>query len=291
MPKENDDLGLMYLCEQTTPDDMKISNLQVTDKGHIFFVQFDSGLHSFDVINRNERCYVKNNIEECINTDDKIQDLLKNNAWYGEQDHPLQITLNDKLNPKRLSTIFMPNRSHKILRPRFEGNMLYATIQTASGTAAGEGFAKEIIQGLVPCFSCRALATLKMINNKPTVIVRKLVTYDWVLYPSHKEATIVGAAKGVIKGIKTMTESAKDFVGKKSHAALIPLKEILEYCGTKDVNTQVIMESFDLDMDSLYGIDKSGKFALIHDENNTIYSRLDPRTVKEVHDFYSSFNL
>lgn len=290
-----DDMGFVYIAEQTTPEDMKISNLKVTDKSHVFFVEFDSGLHSFEVINRNERQYLRSNIEECIRTSEKIQSLLADNAWYGEMDHPMIMKEGDKLSPQRIQNVWMPNRSHKIMKPRFEGNMLNATIQTASGTEAGRGFANEIIQGLHPSFSCRALAALKLINGKPTVIVRKVITYDWVLYPSHKEAHISGPAQGIVKGIQTVTESViekgKGFIQKKSEDILLPLKEILESVGKKDVNTQIIMESFNLDTEDLIGIDPTRKYALIADENNVIYSRMDPDTVKEVHDFYSSFNL
>ena len=290
-----DDMGFIYIAEQTTPEDMKISNLKVTDKGHVFFVEFDSGLHSFEIINRNERQYLRSNIEECINSSEKIQSLLADNAWYGEMDHPMIMKDGEKLSPQRIQNVWMPNRSHKIMKPRFEGNMLYATIQTASGTEAGRGFANEIIQGLHPSFSCRALAALKLINGKPTVIVRKIITYDWVLYPSHKEAHINGTAHGVVKDIQAVTESAlekgKTFIKNKSEDILLPLKEILESVGRKDVNTQIIMESFNLDSDDLIGIDPTKKYALIADENNVIYSRMNPETVKEVHEFYNSFNL
>ena len=290
-----DDMGFVYVAEQTTPEDMKISNLKVTDKGHVFFVEFDSGLHSFEIINRNERQYLRSNIEECITSSEKIQSLLADNAWYGEMDHPMVKKAGEKLSPQRIQNVWMPNRSHKIMKPRFEGNMLFATIQTSSGTEAGRGFANEIIQGLHPSFSCRALAALKLINGKPTVIVRKIITYDWVLYPSHKEAHINGTAHGVVKDIQAVTESAlekgKTFIKNKSEDILLPLKEILESVGRKDVNTQIIMESFNLDSDDLIGIDPTKKYALIADENNVIYSRMNPETVKEVHEFYNSFNL
>lgn len=283
--------ALVYISEQTSPDESIVDNIKVTDNHGVFFVEFDSILHSFECINRNSRSYMSSNVEECFQTE-RIQSLLHDNAWYGEMDHPLQITENGKLTPQRLQTIFMPNRSHKIMRPVFKNNLLYAHIQTASGTEAGEGFAKEIIQGLIPAFSCRAIATLKFIKGKPVVVCRKVITYDWVLYPSHKEAHIVSAATGTEKRVKTktITESVKEKFKTFSQDIMIPVKELLENVGV-DANVNMVMESFDLSKDDIIGVDTTGTRAIITDNNNTIYANMSPKTIKEVSDFYSSFNL
>lgn len=283
--------ALVYISEQTSPDESIVDNIKVTDNHGSFFVEFDSILHSFDCINRNDRSYMSSNVEECFQTE-RIQSMLHDNAWYGEMDHPLQITENGKLTPQRLQTIFMPNRSHKIMRPKFKNNLLYAHIQTASGTEAGAGFAKEIIQGLIPAFSCRAIATLQFIKGKPVVVCRKIITYDWVLYPSHKEAHIIGDATGTEKQIKTktITESVKEKFKTFSQDIMIPVKELLENVGM-DTNVNMVMESFDLSKDDIIGVDATGTRAIITDNNNTIYANMSPKTIKEVRDFYSSFNL
>lgn len=282
--------ALVYISEQTSPKESELKNLNVVDKNGVFFVEFDSILHSFDVINRNHRCYQMANLEECLKTE-RILALLADNAWYGEMDHPLQITENGKLTPQRLQTIWMPNRSHKIMKPTFKSNLLYAHIQTASGTEAGAGFAKEIIQGLIPAFSCRAIAVLKYINGKPTVVVRKVITYDWVLYPSHKEAHATSPATGVLKAIETITESVTDRVKAFSEDIILPLKEILENVGEKDPSVNLIMESFDLSNDDIVGFDAKRQRAIITDGNNKMFVKMSPETVSEVQDFYNSFNL
>lgn len=288
MSKIDDSLGFMYIAEQTSPDDYDIKNIDVVNKNGVFFVRFESCLHSFDVINRNQRQYKGDNIWECIQSE-RIQSYLADNAWYGEQDHPTQVTTEGKLTPERIQAIWMPNRSHKILNPRIKSNLLVADIETASGTEAGVGFGKEIIQGLKPAFSCRAIAGLKLVDGKPTVIVRKIITYDWVLYPSHKEAHITSSPKGVIKKLGTITESVKDTIKRKSEDVLIPLKEILEYVSNKDVNTQMIMESFDLSQEDLIGFDSTYSHAAIQCDNNVIYTKISPQTAKEVKSFLASF--
>lgn len=281
--------ALMYISEQTTPDENIVTDVNVYDKHGVFFVEFDSILHSFDVINRNARAYISSNIEECLQTE-RIQSMLKDNAWYGEQDHPLQMTVNGKLTPERLKRIYMPNRSHKIMRPSFKNNMLYAHIQTASGTEAGEGFAKEIIQGLIPAFSCRAIAVLKYLNGVPTVMVRQVITYDWVLYPSHKEAHATSEAKGTVKKIQTVTESVKERFKTFSEDVMVPLKDLLGNVG-KDPSLQVVMESFDLTEDEIVGFTPRRDRAILQSGDNRIFVKVDPKTVNEVEDFYRSFNL
>lgn len=285
----NDYLGFVYIAEETNSADRVVKSLDVVEKGSIFFVSFDSVLHSFEIINRNTRQYLGDNIMECIEKSEKIQACLADNAWFGEQNHPTQVNVNDKLTPERLRDIWMPNRSHKIMRPRRKGNLLEAHIETSSGTDAGRGFACEIIQGLKPAFSCRAIAYMKMINGKPTVIVRQLITYDWVLYPSHKEAHAITTPVANMKKINTyMTESAIDMSAQED--VMIPLHEILGYISDKDMPANVVMESFNLGPESLVGLDSSRKHVMMRDGSNMLYINIDPNTKKEVDDFFASFN-
>ena len=281
-----EDLGYMYVAEQTADDVCKLGDVRVYDKGHVFFVDFDAVLQSFGVENRNHRYYLADNVWKAIQTP-KIQALLRDDAWFGEMNHPTQVNKNAPLTPERIQQPWMPNRSHKIMRPRIEGNLLYGHIQTASGTEAGRGFAQEIIQGMVPRFSCRSIATMKNINGKPTVLIKFLITYDWVLYPSHQEAGLVGHLKPVL-------ESGSVVVPEESTSpedCIVPLREILNLVGSKDVNVQVLMESFDLEMNDLVGIDKTHTHAIIRDRDNTIYANISPETKKRVDDFFSSFHI
>lgn len=293
-----DNLGFVYIAEQVSPDENTVTNLQYTDKAHTLYAEFDSILQSFDVINRNKRRYLAKNISDCLNTE-RILSMLRTNAWYGEQDHPTQETEAGKLTPERIKAIWMPNRSHKIMQPRVNGNLLHAKIQTASGTEAGRGMAMEIIQGLIPTFSCRAIATLQMIDGKPTVIVRLIITYDWVLFPSHKEAEMQGASTFVDKTAKMIQESTQTAYNnmqsalKKfkrfSESVYLPLEQVFENIGRSDVNTQVVLEAFDLGLDAIQGISPDLNHVIIRDDNNQLYTKISPQAKKEMRDFLSSF--
>ena len=51
----------------------------------------------------------------------------------------------------------------------------------------------------------------------------------------------------------------------------------------------MILESFDLPMDNLMGFDESRQHVIIKDDNNMIYSNINPDTAKKVNDFFGSF--
>ena len=289
----NNDIGLFYIAEQVSPETNEVKNLDVITKAGTSYAEFDTILQTFRCLNRNGRKYYGPNVADMLKAE-RIQTMLSTNAWYGEMDHPYAAIDGEKLSSERIQIIEMSRRSHKILNPAVKGDILRAKIQTASGTVYGEGFMKEIIQGLIPSFSARAIAGIQMLNGEPYVIMRKLITYDWVLYPSHKEANMDGKPSFITKSVANeMLESAGidnfDMRNNYTDDVLIPLKEILEYCGMKDPNTQIIMESFDLSLEDIKGFSNDLSSVIIRDNDNTIYAKISPNTKKEVSNFLTSF--
>ena len=277
------DLGLVYISEETNIGAHCANNVSDISSNGIIGVEFDTILHTFGDINRNQRSYLSENVWENIVRSDRIQSELHDNSWFGEMDHPMQKTKDSPLTPERLRSIDMKNRSHIIMSPRIVGDTLQAHIRTSCGTNAGVGMAKEIIgNSMKPAFSCRAIANLKMINNKPTVLVKSLITYDWVLYPSHARAHCTSTPK-------VFREVVEEPVEVTSEDVIIPLKEILEFAGYKDINVNTVMESFDLHMEDVIGFDKPHKNFMIRDKNNVLYVNMRPETKKLVDDFFTSF--
>lgn len=291
MPTElTEDMGMVYISESgSIMDDQKLaSNVQTFNQNGIFYVTFDTNLQSFGDMNRNKRSYMLDNVWDCLQQE-KIQCLLRDGCWFGEFDHPTPEYQGQKLSPERIQNVPPKYRTFKIMKPRKAGNILQGTIQTAQ-TDLGIGMGKEILCGWIPSFSLRAIASLKMINGKPVVVVRRVITYDCVWYPSHKVAHAITPAVPHVKKINAVTESAEDVIHRGMDTVIIPLKEILESVGKNDVNTQVILESFDLPMESLTGFSEDHSKVIIKDEYNTIYANISPKTKKRVDDFFSSFN-
>lgn len=277
------DMGFVYIAEQTSPDDNIVRNVDIVDRDGILYVDFESCLHSFDVMNRNTRMYEASNINECLQTE-RIQHYLSHGGWFGEQNHPTPKYKNQPLSPERIQDIDMDNTSHKMLNPHIEKNLLISRIQSDAGTAAGMNLARKMIQGFIPGFSCRAIAVMTLKNGKPVVNVRKIITYDWVLYQSHREAEQINKedTKFIHKNPTLVSETTTEDI-------IIPLGEILEYVGKTDINTQIIMESFDLSMDNLTGFSKDNKHIIIRDNDNMIYCGINPNTRKKVNEYLASF--
>lgn len=290
MKLNNDIMGMVFIEEVTTPEQNMLKHFDVVDKNGILYVDFESCLHSFDVLNRNSRMYEASNIEECLKTE-RIQSYLAHGGWFGEMNHPLPKYKDKPLSPERIQDIDMDNTSHKMLNPHVEGNLLISRIQTDAGTDAGMNLARKMIQGFIPAFSCRAIATLVMKGGKPVVVVRKIITYDWVLFQSHREAEQTSKpAKFVSKVANTVNEVTEKVTDAVNNNIVIPLKEILENVGRTDVNAQIIMESFELDTNDLVGFTKDNKHMIMRDNNNMIYCDIDAKSRSEVNDFFRSFN-
>ena len=288
-PSQN--MGTVFISERSNMDNREITSLDVHDKHGIFYVSFDANLHSFGVMNRNNRMYLADNVWECITKSEKIQRWLADNAWFGEMNHPLPKYKDRPLSPERIQDIDMDNTSHKMLNPHVEGNLLISRIQTDAGTDAGMNLARKMIQGFIPAFSCRAIATLVMKGGKPVVVVRKIITYDWVLFQSHREAEQTSKpAKFVSKVANTVNEVTEKVTDAVNNNIVIPLKEILENVGRTDVNAQIIMESFELDTNDLVGFTKDNKHMIMRDNNNMIYCDIDAKSRSKVNDFFRSFN-
>ena len=286
----NPDLGLIYISEQTSPEDNVVKNIDVVNKGNgVFYVKFRTCMHSFDVLNRNSRMYEASNIMDCIGSE-RIQHYLSHGGWYGEMDHPTPMKMGEKLHPDRINLIKMDNTSHRFLNPTVEGNLLMSDVETDSGTDAGMNLARKMVQGFIPGFSCRAIASMVNKGGKPVVLCRKVICYDWVLFQSHREAEQDTSVKNSF--ISKIANGATEVVEKVKTGAnevLIPLKEILKDVGRTDINTQVVMEAFDLSHEDLLGFSDDHEKIVIRDDNNYIYCNLDMDTKNKVNEYFRSF--
>lgn len=289
MRYSDEDLGYVFISESSVSDEHKtVSNIDVRNDDNLFYITFHTNLQSFGDINRNRRRYLGDNVWGAIQKDNRLQCFLRDNCWFGEFEHPAPEYTDKKMTPQRMQLVLPANRAFKILRPKLCGNILEADIQSAQGSV-GEGFGKEVLAGWIPSFSLRAIAALKMYQNVPTVFVRKVITYDSVWYPSHEIARATSKPSAHLENIRNFCESAVDNIAASVRNVMIPLKEILESVGNTDVNTQMILESFELTDENLYGFTPDHKHVIIKDEDNTIYANISPKTKKRVDDFFNSF--
>ena len=252
---------LCYIQEQSSFEEDYKGNFgyELHDCGSRFYLTFPAVLQSFGVKNRNKRKYDLNNVWNCIQTDDYIQSMLKQNSWMGEIDHPAPEMVGGELTVQRISNPDMTRTSHYIRSPRINGNLIEANIQTDSSNKHGMNMAIKIVDGkIIPCFSARVLGSKA--PGSDTVIVKKLVTYDWVLYPSHPEA--------LAKIHQPLMESVQE-CEKATGVKIIYFPELAKMAaGTEDV--KILCEAFQLTEDDIIGVTATGNSVVLN-ENSNVY--------------------
>lgn len=256
---------LCFIREQTSfPEDYGDNfGYQVHDRGNRFFLTFPAILQSFGVKNRNGREYEADNIWDKIQNDDYIQSMLRQNSWMGEIDHPAPTLVGQELTMQRIANPDLKYTSHYIRKPSMEGNLLVAPIQTDSSNQHGMNMAIKIVDGkIVPCFSARVLGALQNKSGRPVVYVRKLITYDWVLYPSHREA--------LAKINQPVMESVEE-VEKYTGATIIFFTELARMAAHSSRETEWLCESFGLNIDAVVGVTSSGNSLVIQENGTNVY--------------------
>lgn len=258
---------LCYLQEQTSFEEDYAGKFgyEVHDLGSRLYVDFDAVLQSFGDKNRNGRAYDADNIWDCICTDDYIQSMLQCNSWLGERDHPSAELTGQELTLNRISNPQLGNTSHYIRSPRLtpDKTLLEAKIQTDSSTDAGMEMAIKIIDGkMIPCFSARVLGALQKRVGIPVVHVRKLITYDWVLYPSHKQA---------MAKIQQPIMEAATLLATAAACKMIMLPELAKMAMNNDEGMKWLCESFELTENDLLGVTETGNSVMIQEKGQNVY--------------------
>ena len=72
-----------YIVLEQNDHPTEVTNVQVIDRPHLFYVRFDTILQSLDCRNRNGRQYNGDALVKGLSTDE-ISELIRNNKWKGE---------------------------------------------------------------------------------------------------------------------------------------------------------------------------------------------------------------
>lgn len=255
--------ALCYIREQTSfVEDYDDFGYEYHDKGNRFYLTFPAVLQSFARKNRNGREYDATNIMDKIEHDDYIQSMLRQNSWIGEIDHPAADKQDEELTIQRIGNPSLRLSSHFIRRPQLVGDLLKAKIQTDSSNENGMNMAIKIVDGkIIPCFSARVLGALQNRGGRPVVYVRKLITYDWVLYPSHPEA---------MAELHQPIQESVSLVEHYGNCKIIPFPELARMAANSSKETEFLCESFGLSIDDVIGVTESGNSVVVQ-ENANIY--------------------
>ncbi len=269
----------MYVMEQVS-EPCKPTNLVRRTENGLFYVTFDAVIQSLDVFNRNRRLYTRNAILESLAADHIIE-LIQNNTWCGEAGHP------NSTDPKRIVTIDPKLVSHKISKVWDVGNLLNATIETLDDVNGfGRKMTNFVLQGGEPAFSLRALCPLIKKPDGTAICSKKghIVTYDWVILPSHKEAY-----RDKSKPVNKMCQALESF-GNEIEDSMVPVSEssLIGFLKEESKNIKLVSNLAEIACENMV-ITEDMKYAILSNGKDTVYVKIEDKIKYDVRRYMSGF--
>lgn len=175
----NNVIGSIILEGGATAEDTIITDKIKSHKGKDRVVA-EGTLQDMDVENRNRRIYSKADLMPEINGP-RMKELIAAKDFKGELGHPLtdDLVRQQNIDPKLVCVSFT-----KIW---VDGNKVKGQFK-GTNNAYGDEFDLDLREGCKPAFSLRALGSIENIGGKAYVKNIKIITYDRVIFPSHKVA-------------------------------------------------------------------------------------------------------
>lgn len=228
-------IGNIILEGATTVEDTLIVN------GNSKRVVAEGTLQDMDVENRNRRIYAKADLLPEINGP-RMRELIEAKQFRGEYGHPLSDDLvrQQTIDPKLVAVQF-----DKVW---VEGNKVKAHFR-GTNNDYGQYFDNDLRDGCKPAFSLRALGGIENVNGKAYVKNIKIITWDSVIYPSHKAAyTSKIVTESAIDG--TPVHENQIVVPENDPGRIITLREsdarvVINRLQKESANLSAITEAFD----------------------------------------------
>ena len=274
----NSIIGNIILEGATTVEDSIITN------GNGKRVLAEGTLQDMDVENRNRRIYAKKDLLPEINGP-RMTELIKAKQFCGEYGHPLSEDLvrQQTIDPKLVCVRF-----EKVWT---EGNLVRARYR-GTNNDYGSYFDQDLREGCLPAFSLRALGAIENINGKAYVKGIKIITWDSVIYPSHKIAYTS----------KIVTESAMDgtplyenqlVVPNNDPGTIITLREsdaktVISRLQKESANLNTILEAFDGIYESISQVD-GNTILLSNRMGGKIYVNLEEHVQNLIMDYATKY--
>ena len=199
-----------------------------------------------------------------------------------ERDHPITKDI------QRIASVLSKQCSHRIKKWWREGNLIKGTIETLDDGLYGTALTKNIIQGENPSFSLRALASLEkkgnisFVNRPP-----KVITYDEVNLPSHKEAYAEPRKTKVISDGNT--EYTYENVKVTNGEIAIEAADIKDILVSKSDNLKIVCESFNIDPATVKLI-SGGRQLSAKSGSDTLVWTLESNLCRETADMWRYFS-
>lgn len=168
------------ILEASPEVDPKETTTIVTTTGMNNHIVAETILIDCDAINRNKRAYATADMKKEIDGP-RIKELLESGNLRGEDGHPISSDMirQQSIDPKLCSV--------KYTKLWMEDNLVKAHYH-GTNNQYGEALNKDLKDGDLPSFSLRALGTIQNEHGKAYVKNLRVITWDRVIFPSHKKA-------------------------------------------------------------------------------------------------------
>lgn len=245
----NEPIGKYIINEDFNPDTLP-AKMEITKDAKTGKPVGKAIFQSGGVRNRNGRIYAIEDLDREIHCTRTLE-LLKTKNLFCEAGHPIDTSL------QRQSTIDWRNSNCKILTLETVGSNIEGLF-TPSNTQLGKAFAEDLLEGVIPAFSLRALGSIRQTRLGAQVTDLRLITYDQVIYPSHSNAymtELLGESAGLIPDktefyTKTISESGIVAIVDSTGNRLLPAeplkesKQIEEFIKNNSNNLKYINDYF-----------------------------------------------
>jgi hypothetical protein len=269
MDKRN--IGYVISESPTIATDVKI----VTQKNNRVIAE--GTMQDTDEQNRNTRWYSSKDLFPQL-TCARTTELVKTGNMKGEEGHPSSKDI------ARQQTIDPDMVCVKYLKFWTDGNLVKAQFKGTNNNR-GEWFNNDLLDGELPSFSLRALGTIETVGGKSWVRNLKLITYDRVIYPSHKRAYTerIVSESGLIA-----CENNNKFVVEENYQGMItPITNdsVINYIKTESANIYNIINNFDTLYESIQLINNGRDVQLMGKAGELFIVNLESYIQSEIRDY------
>lgn len=240
-------------------------------------------LQDLESQNRNGRYYTAKDIDPDLNSDRIQKELIPTGNMRGEANHPLDKSVQRQ---QVVDLLRAGVQYDKIWR---DGNLIKGHFR-GTNNEIGDYFNKDLASGYKPSFSLRALGSIDNKDGKNYVRNIRIITYDWVILPSHQKAYTTGLVTDSSK-VKTESTLPLNLLTQNGSVnvvteALIPLSinnsSAIGLIKEESQNFKSILESFDIQSKSGILIDNGKRVMLTENcTGNSIVVNLEDYIIKQ----------
>jgi len=236
-------------------------------------------LQDMMVKNRNGRFYDTQELAPQISVP-RMTELINNRSLFGEAGHPTSKELS------RQQTIDPTNLAILISKIWISGNDIRAHVEPAS-TRVGDDFKRLIENGTKVAFSLRALGSVSNTSRGAEVRNIKIITWDWVIYPSHDRAYMdkfVNVSESVILG-----ESSNLICENNDKGLLEPInnQQVMNYI-KESTNIKSVLESFEFLYDDIILSEDAKHVTLVDKEGSRFVVYIENYITDKIMDYVDS---